>query len=134
MSHFTKIKTKLTSTEYIKKALDRMGVSYEEGNFTITQYGKSEKAEIKMDNAVGLSRQKDGTWAMVGDFYHSKSANLRKYYGYGNNNRFSSELSTSYAIEQTKSELEAQQFSCTDNAEAAVGKDGLIRMTYESYC
>ena len=131
MSHFTKVKTKLTSKEYVKKALERMGLSVEEGNFTITQYGKSEGAELRVDNAVGMARQKDGTWAMVGDFYHSKEKNLRKFYG--NTGSFSKELSTGYAVEQTKGELSKNSFYCSSNSEGSVGADGKIRMTFESY-
>lgn len=129
MSHWTKVKTKLSSREYIKKALNRMGLDFVEGNHTITQYGTTEKAEIKLDSAVGLSQQEDGTWAMVGDFWHSRNGKLRKYYGRAE--QFSQELSTNYAIEQSKGELEEHQFYCTSNTEGKVGEDGLIRMTYE---
>ena len=108
-----------------------MGLKAEEGNFTITQYGKSEKAEIKLDQAVGMSRQEDGTWAMVGDFYHAKERNLSKYYS--RTNQFDTELSTKYAIEETKGELTKNHFYCSSNAEGAVGADGKIRMVFESY-
>lgn len=131
MSHFTKIKTKLASTEHLKKALTRMGYTFNEGNHTITQYGKSEKAEIKLDNAVGFSRQADGTFAMVGDFWHSKQQSLKKYYG--KVDQFNQDLSTSYAIEETKSNLEAANFFCTANEAAEAGQDGLITMTFESW-
>lgn len=131
MSHFTKIKTKLSSTEHLKKALTRMGFDFTEGNHTITQYGKSEKAEIKLDNAVGFSRQQDGTFAMVGDFWHSHNQNLKKYYGKVDN--FNQDISTAYAIEETKSNLEGANFFCTTNEVAEVGQDGLITMTFESW-
>ena len=131
MSHFTKISLKIRDQEIVKKALTRMGFEFSEGKHTITQYGKSEKAEIKLDDAVGLSVQKDGTFAMVGDFYHSKNTQLRKYYGKTNN--FTADLSTAYAIEEATTRLEEQQFFCTENTEAAVGADGLISMCFESY-
>ena len=131
MSHFTKIKTQVRDLEYLKKALTRMGLSFQEGNFTITQYGTTEKAEIKFDEAVGLSCQEDGTFAMVGDFYHSRNTGLRKYYS--DNNRFSADIGTNYAIEQSKGALEEQQFFCSDNESAEVGSDGMIRMVYSRY-
>ena len=131
MSHWTKVKTKLRELDYIKKALSRMGLEFQEGNHTIKQYGTSEKAEIKLDDAVGLSRQEDGTWAMVGDFYHSRNQGLRKYYG--NNNGFNTDLGTNYAIEQAKGQLEEQQFFCSENEEGKVGSDGMIRMTYSRF-
>lgn len=131
MSHWTKVKTKLSSMETLKKALTRMGLDFAEGDHTITQYGTTEKAEIKLDNAVGFSRQEDGTFSMVGDFWHSKNPKLRKYYG--KNKLFEEEVSTAYAVEEVKDKLEAQNFFCTSNAEAEVGQDGLITMTFESW-
>jgi len=131
MSHWTKIKTKLTDREMLKKALDRMGIAHQEGAFTINQYGKSEKAEIKLDEAVGLSLQEDGTWSMVGDFYHSHKAELRKFYSRGND--FSAQLGTAYSVEQAKEELTMKGFFCTGNEDAEVGEVGMIRMTFESF-
>lgn len=131
MSHWTKVKTKLTSREIIEKALQRMGLGFQVGDFTITQYGTTEKAEIKLDNAVGLSQQEDGTWAMVGDFYHSHNRDLRKYYG--KNKQFNTDLSTAYAVEEAVTRLEEKQFYCSENAEGEIGEDGLITMVFESW-
>lgn len=131
MSHFTKIKTKLRDRAMIKKALGRMGLSFEEGEFNIARYGKSETAQIKLNKDVGLSVQKDGTWAMVGDFYYSSNQKLKRYYN--NNAQFNSDLSTAYAIEEAKETLTSQQFFCTENEEGNVGEDGLIRLVFESF-
>lgn len=106
-----------------------MNLRVEEGSFTINQYGKSEKAELKIDNAVGFSKQKDGTWAMVGDFYHSKSSVLRKYYT--RTKQFEKDLNTAYAIADATIKLEDQQFFCCENEEGEIGTDGLVRMTFE---
>ena len=130
MSHFTKVKTKLSNSEIIKKALTRMGYESQEGNFTVTEYGKSEKAELLLDKSLGLSLQDDGTYAFVGDPYHCKNQGLRKYYG--NMNKLSEELASSYAVEEAIENLEQQNFYCTENSEAVVGEDGLITMTFES--
>lgn len=131
MSHFTTVKTKLNNQSVLKKALKRMGYESEEGNFTITQYGTSQKAELKIDDAVGLSRQEDGTYSMVGDFWHSKHSGLKKYYG--NNDNFVKDLSTAYAVEDAFVNLEEQNFFCAENEEASIGEDGLITMTFERY-
>jgi hypothetical protein len=129
------VKTTVKNKDYVKKALQRMGLEFEEGNFTIKQYGKSEKAEIRLANAVGLSQQADGTWAMVGDPYHvdrrGKNGKLRDYYGKAK--KFGQELSTAYAIEESKGELENHQFFCTENEEAQVGADGKITMVFSQY-
>lgn len=131
MSHWTKVKTKISDLEALKKALDRMGIEYNEGTHNIKQYGKSEKAELKLDDAVGFSRQQDGTYSMVGDFYHSRNPKLRKYYG--NTQQFTGDIQTAYAVEETVLRMEEQQFHCCENHDAVVGSDGLIHMTFERY-
>lgn len=129
MSHWTVCKTKLTQQELIEKALTRMGYTYDVGSFKISEYGKSATAQIKLDKSLGLSQQKDGTWAFVGDPYHCRTQNLRKFYGKMNN--LTNELSTSYAIEEATQVLEDQQFFCTENENAKVGDDGMITMVFE---
>lgn len=131
MSHWTKIKTKLRNMEMVKKALGRMGIEYQEGTFTIGRYGNKEQAQLKLDEHVGLSQQEDGTFAMVGDFYYSKNQKLRQYYN--NSQKFTADLTTGYAIEEAKQELEDKQFFCTENENAEVGEDGMIRMTFENW-
>ncbi len=139
MSHWTKTQTKITDKEILQKALKRAGFEFEVGNFTVTQYGTSEKAEILLardrDNskngAVGMSLQADGTWSMVGDPYHAGgNTKIRQYYS--QNAKFATELQTAYAIEEAKTKLEDQGYYCSENAEGIVGKDGMITMTFES--
>jgi hypothetical protein len=129
MSHWCKCRTKLNDKEFITKALTRLGYTYQEGSFTIKEYGKSEDAQIKLDESLGLSQQKDGTWAFVGDPYHCKTQQLRKYYG--KITKLKEEVSTAYAIEETKDVLAEQRFFCTENEEANIGEDGMITMVYE---
>lgn len=129
MSHWTKIHSKISDLEALKKGLARMGIEVTEGNFNIKQYEGSEKAELKVDNAVGFSRQEDGTFAMVGDFYHSNDPKLSKYYG--NTQNFSKDLENAYAIEETILKMEEQQFYCAENSEGQVGQDSIVRMVFE---
>ena len=131
MSHWTTVKTKLNSQSVLRKALKRMGFEAQEGDFSITQYGTTETAQLKIDDAVGLSRQKDGTFAMVGDFWHSHNRSLKGYYG--RNEKFVKDLSTAYAVEEAFSNLEDQNFFCSENEKGEVGEDGLITLTFERY-
>jgi hypothetical protein len=131
MSHWTKVKTKLSNLEHVKKAITRLGYEFQEGNFKVTEYGTTEKAELLLDKSLGLSLQEDGTYAFVGDPYHCRTQGLGKYYG--KLDKLTGELSTAYAIEEAKYNLEQQNFFCTDNAEGKVGEDGLIHMCFESY-
>lgn len=129
MSHFTKCKTSVKDKTTLLKALDKLGWKYEQGDFTITQYGQSSKAEIKFSNALGLSLQEDGTWAMVGDPYHH-NGELRKYYR--QEKQFSQDLGSAYAVVEATQSLEEQNFFCIDNEKGVVGPDGKIRMTFQS--
>lgn len=132
MSHWVKVKLQLTDEQTLVKALKRMGYKgVQTGTFTISQYGQQEQAQIKVDSGVGFSRQKDGTFAMVGDFYHSE--NMRQYYR--NETKFQTDLNTAYAIEDAKAKLEELNmgFEIEENAEGIVGKDGMIRMIAVSY-
>lgn len=128
MSHYTRVSSKLTDQDMILKALTRMSLKYQVGEFTVSEYGQSEKAQILLDKSLGLSLQKDGTYSFVGDPYHCKTQGLRKYYR--KLDKLSGELTTAYNIENAKDKLETQQFFCTDNEEATVGSDGMIRMVY----
>lgn len=139
MSHYTKTQTKVSDKEILLKALKRLGFEFEVGNFTVSQYGQSEKSEIllardrdnKSNGAVGLSLQKDGTWSMVGDPYHAPhGTKIAKYYS--KNAQFATELQTAYAIEEATTKLSDQGYYCSENSEAVVGKDGMITMTFES--
>ncbi len=131
MSHWTTVKTKLNNQSVIRKALKRMGLEAQEGDFTITQYGTTEAAQLRIDDAVGLARQKDGTYAMVGDFWHSGDRKLKGYYG--RNEKFVKDLSTAYAVEEAFTNLEEQNFFCTENEKAEIGEDGLITINFERY-
>lgn len=107
-----------------------MGLEAEEGNFTIKEYGTSEKAELLLDKSLGLSIQKDGTYAFVGDPYHCKTQSLRKYYG--KLDQLTAKVATNYAIEEATESLNEKQFFCSDNEEGVIGEDGLVTMTFES--
>ena len=131
MSHWTKVKTKLTDVNHVKNALTRMGFTFQEGNFTVTEYGTSEKAEILLDKALGLSLQEDGTWAFVGDPYHCKTQDLIKYYR--KLDELTLKLSTNYAVAEAEHNLTAQGFMWTDNQEAEVDEEGFINLTFEKF-
>jgi hypothetical protein len=109
-----------------------MGLSPEMGNFNISQYGQSETSTMRVGGSVGFARQKDGTFNMVGDFYHA-SGKLREYYN--RNDKFQQDLNVAYGIEDAKQKLEelGMGFEIEENAEGVIGKDGMIRMVAVSY-
>ena len=42
MSHYVRVKTSIKNRSMLKKALTKMGLSFKEGSYTISQYGSSE--------------------------------------------------------------------------------------------
>jgi hypothetical protein len=131
MSHFVKTGTKINQLEYLKKALDRMGITFQETETTIKAEGQTSEVQIKIDECIGLARQKDGTFSMVGDPYYSKQNKVRRYYG--KDSVFARDLTTAYSIEQSKGVLEAQGFTCSENEEANADSNQVIQMVYTKY-
>jgi hypothetical protein len=131
MSHWTKVKLKVTDQEALVAALKRMGATQvNTTQKTINQYGQSDTASVWIDDGLGFKREEDGTYSMIGDFYHTNSA-FRKYYG--DNQGFQTDLNTAYAIEDTRMKLEELNFEFTENPEGLVGEDGMIRMVASSF-
>lgn len=127
MSHWVRVKLKANNSDVLVRALRRMGCeNVQTGNFTISQYGQSSEATIKVDSGVGFAQQADGTFEMVGDFYHSRDRAMRKYYG--RNQEFQTDLQSAYAIEDQLVKLDELGFEIIENADGLVGEDGLIRM------
>ena len=77
MSHNVTVQTKLDNLGNIEKALRELGVSYQKGDNlrTHSRWGGAPgvKADITFKNnhgdTVGFAKQRDGTYAAVGDFY-----------------------------------------------------------------
>ena len=130
MSHMIKAKINISNDSILKRSLTKMGLTFEEGNFAISQYGQKETAQLKFENALGIQKQKDGTWMMVGDPYHCKNQKLRQYYG--NQAKFDTELKTAYTIIETTEQLESMNFTCVENAEGTVNSSGKIRLVFQS--
>jgi len=133
MSHWTKVKLKITSEDVLVKALKRMGCeNVQTGEHPINQYGVSDTANVWIDNAVGFKKEKDGSYSMIGDFYHSKTT-MRKYYG--KNNEFEEDLNAAYGIEDaiTKIDSLGLGFSLTGNAECEEDEEGIIRLEFTTY-
>lgn len=127
MSHWTKIKTNISNREILLRALTRMELEYQIGQFLIERYGSSEQAQILLCPAVGLSLQDDGTYALVGDCYYApRGHKLHRYYE--NETKFSTDLATAYGICEDADVFEIQGFYLS---EETVETDGTIQIVYE---
>lgn len=122
MSHWTKTQTKLNDREYITKALDRMGVKWQEGGTLKHSYGDARggKVDIRLDENVGIRKEEDGTYSVVGDHYYSNQ--------FKDARKFQQDLQKNYLVSEAFAKVEEQDFYVYENEEATVGEDGLIRM------
>lgn len=130
MSHFVKIQTQITEEKHLIKALEQFGVTKTTQGANLHIDRENAQVSIKLDENVGFQKQADGTLAMVGDpyYYHGPGRNfIRRFYN--EPQKAMVDLSTKYAVERTRAELEAIGFTIDENAEGNVGSDGLIRMS-----
>ncbi len=136
MSHMTRAATTIKDGEILKKAFKRLGWEFEEGKFNINLYGKQETAEFllardtynKSNGAVGLSKQADGTYAMVGDPYHAgHNPKISKYYR--KEKDFAVDLQVAYAQEEAIQKMTEQSYYMSSETTDA---EGNLVMTFES--
>jgi hypothetical protein len=72
MSHFTTVKTSLVDKRLLLKALDELGLAYEEGDLTVEGFEGTTPCEIRIPTEsekydIGF-RLNDTSYEMVGDF------------------------------------------------------------------
>ena len=131
MSHWVKTKTKMVEKKYIMAGLEKMGINAVEGGTVRSTYsGSKTEVDIKINDSVGLKQQKDGSWALEGDFYGTKH---REYYG--RENEFIKKLQGQYCVAQAKDRIASLGggWVITDNEEAEVDEDGYIIMRAQSF-
>lgn len=110
MSHKSIVDTKMKNKNSILKALNKLGITYKEGNLkTKGNYGVNENVDIlledykgvNLNNAVGLKKDEKGNYKMIGDFYGLRD---------NNNNRldeteFSERITNAYNYEELNPKL-----------------------------
>ena len=74
MSHFTTIRTKITDLNVLKKCLEEMGYSLEEGELRIKGYaGTTECVDLRIslsdEHGLGFRRSDDGTYELIADWW-----------------------------------------------------------------
>ena len=123
----------------IRAALKRMNIPIVGTNEDIQLYGQAAKAEVVIAReegraTVGLARQEDGTYAIIGDFYHARDGETQQLIKYYRKDEvFMTELQTAYCIEQAKAKVEEIGFVIEENIEGVVGEDGTITMVAIGY-
>jgi len=122
MSHFTTIQTQVVVKEQLKKALDDLNLTYEEGEVEIRGYGgQRTRVEIRVPTRnpgydLGFRKQGD-VYELVADWWGIKDIQQEV---------FLNRLTQRYAYHIAKDRLEAQEFTIV---EEEVQADQTIHIT-----
>ncbi|MBP7867266.1 MAG: DUF1257 domain-containing protein [Acidobacteria bacterium] len=110
MSQFTTLKTRFTRLDFLKKALNDLGLAWEEGDLMVRGFmGKTTPAQIRVSTRdpnypIGFRRVGD-TYEMVADWYYVKEHTPES---------LLKALSRRYAYHAALATLGAQNFSLVE--------------------
>jgi len=124
MSHITKIRTQMVEKEYLLKAIQDLGYTYEEDKASI-QGVYNQKAAVDIKIPLRLSadigfKKIDDHYEIIADWYFVNSVDR---------NKFVPQLLQRYAYHATKAKLEEQGFTLVSEEVENKGKQkGQIRL------
>ena len=125
MSHLTRVKTQIKDLTAVRSALQEMGMTLE-GAGVVTGGGRTAEVEallrVKGGHDVGFSRQADGSYEMVGDWFYAGSQ-------LGGQDQFVGRMQQLYGVHKAINEAALQGYG----AERATDENGLIRLTLTRY-
>lgn len=107
MSHFTRIKTQMVEKEYLKRALQDLGLTWEEGSLKIRGYGgKRTDVEIKIATKspgydIGF-RKAGESYELVADWWGIRDVKRED---------FLQQITQRYAYHAARAKLEEQGFA-----------------------
>lgn len=137
MSHWIKAETKCSNRTILVGALSKMGISVLGENQTVATYGNKATAELVIGKnhsqtpVVGMARQENGNYSMIGDPYYATQESVRKFYG--KTQQFQQELQKNYCVIDATTRLESEGFTIEENSEGVVNEQGKIQMLASRY-
>jgi hypothetical protein len=106
MSHFSRIKTQMIEKEYLLKALEDLGYSYEEGNVTVSGFqGEQTPVDIRIPMNIGYDigfRKVRDRYEVIADWWGVTGLKQKE---------FTNALMQRYAYHVTLAKLESQGFT-----------------------
>ena len=122
MSHFTRLKTKMTVREHLTGALEDLGYQCEEGDVEIRGYGGNRtKVQIRVPTTsagydIGFT-ERGGSYALIADWWGIEDVQPEA---------FVRDLTKRYAYRAARATLEKQGFALVDEE---VAEDGRLHLT-----
>jgi len=129
MSHFTTVETKINDLVCLKRALEDIGLLFEEGSqnqlATVKGWhGATQQADLSIHVTgkydIGVRQNNDGTYALSADWWGIEEETNEK------QEVLQQKIIQRYAFHKAKTEAEKQGFSID---EETVEKDGTIKLT-----
>ena len=123
MSHFTRIKTKIQDLEYLKKALEKLGYNYKEGNIEIEGYSGTKKVSLAIYPESGYPigfRKKGKEYELVADWWR---VNVKK-------EKFINSLTQTYSYYTVVNESQKEGFNIVSEEKL---KDGAIKIVVQRW-
>jgi hypothetical protein len=106
MSHFSRLKTQMIEKEYLLKALEDLGYSYEEGNVTVSGFqGEQTPVDIRIPMNIGYDigfRKVRDRYEVIADWWGVTGLKQKE---------FTNALMQRYAYHVTLAKLESQGFT-----------------------
>ena len=129
MSHFTTVETKINDLVCLKRALEDLGIEYEEATqnqmATVKGWrGAKSQADMSIHATsqydIGVRQNADGTYALTADWWAIEEETQEK------TEQLQQKIIQRYAFHKAKTEAEKQGFTID---EEGVEQDGTIKMT-----
>ncbi|MBN1954050.1 MAG: DUF1257 domain-containing protein [Anaerolineae bacterium] len=106
MSHFSRIRTQMVEKEYLKRALEDLGYTVEEGAVAARGYGgRRAQVEMRISPRRGYDigfRRSGGAYEIVADWWGVRGVNRKK---------LLQQLTQRYAYHAARAKLEEQGFA-----------------------
>lgn len=122
MSHFTRMKTRMVSKEFLLQALSDLGYQWEEGDVKVRGWaGRQEKAEIRLEvphskHDIGFVPT-DAGYEIVADWYGIKGITRQE---------FTQQVYQRYAYYTARATLEGQGFNLVSEESQEDGRVHLV--------
>jgi hypothetical protein len=120
MSHFSRIKTKITKLEFLLHALDDLGYSYQVGSLFIDGFDKKRKVDVKinLENSYSIGFKSMGDYyVLTADWWGVRGIHK---------DEFLNSVLQRYAYHTVRSKLEIQGFDLVGEEKSSSGE---IRLT-----
>jgi hypothetical protein len=120
MSHISRIKTQMVEREFLIKAIEDLGYTWEEGDLKLNGFSEAARVEIKipvrLSNDIGFRKTEHG-YDIIADWWGVRKINQKE---------FTDKLTQRYAYHATCARLAEQGFTLVNEQSQPGGEIRLV--------